>query len=233
MYLTFKENLTLGADGPLQVWEHPNIAHRYVVGADVAEGLEHGDYSDASVLDRNSGALVCKWHGHVPPDVFGQILADVGVYYNTALLAVESNNHGISTLTELRRQQYPRLFLKRTVGETDTRMTVKYGWATNRQTKPLMIDELDKALREDAIKVYDRATIAELRTYVQDEKGRLSGSPHDDRVMSLAIAVQMLNYQPEGAAEAAAVDNFGTFDWWMGQVKPEEPDMLIGANARR
>lgn len=221
-------------DGPLQVWAPPNIEHRYVIGADVAEGLEHGDYSDASVLDRNTGELVAKWHGHTPPDMFGEVLHNLGTWYNVALIGVESNNHGISTITELRKRlRYPRLYRRHVVGEVQDRFTEKWGWPTNRQTKPLMIDALDKALRNEEIVVYDRDTIAELRTYVRDEKGQLHGSPHDDRVMSLAIAVQMLNYQPSGADDLVVVDNYGTLDWWAQQAQPTEVVPAIGAHNRR
>jgi hypothetical protein len=37
-----------------------------------------------------------------------------------------------------------------------------------------------------------KSTIAELRTFIREQNGKMHGSPHDDRVMSLAIANQML-----------------------------------------
>ena len=49
-------------------------------------------------------------------------------------------------------------------------------------------------MRTDTIQIYDRQTIAELRTFVRKENGKMNGSPHDDRVISLAIANQMLKY---------------------------------------
>src|SRR5690606_38431680 len=65
-------------DGPLRVWQEPEPGRLYVVGADVAEGLEHGDYSCAQVLDVASGAQVAMWHGHVQADLFGDVLYDLG-----------------------------------------------------------------------------------------------------------------------------------------------------------
>jgi hypothetical protein len=42
-----------------------------VIGADVAEGLEHGDYSDASVLiDAETWEELASLHGHWEPDEF-------------------------------------------------------------------------------------------------------------------------------------------------------------------
>ena len=42
----------------LEVWVHPDPQHGYVMGVDTAEGLGHGDYSCAHVLDLNTGELV-------------------------------------------------------------------------------------------------------------------------------------------------------------------------------
>lgn len=57
-----------------------------------------------------------------------------------------------------------------------------------------MIDELAAAVRNEDIDICCEFTIGELRTFVRKENGKMSGSPHDDRVISLAIANQMLKY---------------------------------------
>jgi hypothetical protein len=77
-----------------------------------------------------------------------------------------------------------------------------------------MIDELSAALRDSSVEVYDRLTIAELRTFVRKENGKMAGSPHDDRVISLAIAVQMLKYVwlPEYREDLAPPTN--SLLWW-------------------
>lgn len=225
-----------GDNGPVQIWEFPDPNHRYVIGADVAEGLEHGDYSDASVLDVNNGELVAKWHGHIPPREFGHELATLGRYYNLALIGCESNNHGVSTIDALREVHYPRIFRKRTIGEISKKTTIKWGWSTNRVSKPLMIDALDEALREGSITIWDRHTLAELRTYVRDEKGHLHGSPHDDRVISLAISVQMLGFVNSNEAdEFEQKDTRWTVDWWRRQGdRQHDPEVKpIGFHNRR
>lgn len=72
-------------DGPLRVWRGPEAGIVYVIGADVAEGLEHGDYSSAHVIDTKTSLVVAKWHGKIAPDLFAEVLADLGWYYNCAL----------------------------------------------------------------------------------------------------------------------------------------------------
>tara|TARA_R110000765_G_scaffold368336_1_gene458465 strand:+ start:163 stop:462 length:300 start_codon:yes stop_codon:yes gene_type:complete len=96
-----------------------------------------------------------------------------------------------------------------------------------------MIDDLDMAIRNDELTLFDRHTIAELRTYVRNERGSMSGSPFDDRVMALALANEMRQYafMPE---YAPAVDDYWTVDWFARMVKPEEkPDLRIGSHTMR
>lgn len=49
----------------------------------------------------------------------------------------------------------------------------------------------------------------------------MGGSPHDDRVMAIALANQMRQYafMPEFAPK---MDDYWTVDWFARMVKPEE-----------
>lgn len=181
-------------NGQLQVWEHPQLDEVYVIGADVAEGLEHGDYSVAWVVAARSGKCVAKWRGHVPPDIFGaSILKDLGYHYNTALIGPEINNHGYSTSVALRDTGYPNIYYRHSYDERTNKRGRKLGWRTQANTKPLMVDGLAAGLR-DGLVLEDRETIAELRTFVRDASGKMHGSPFDDQVIALGIANQMLQH---------------------------------------
>ena len=58
----------------------------------------------------------------------------------------------------------------------------------------MAIDELSAAIRDEEIGLLCSRTIAELKSFIRAQNGRMAGSPHDDRVMSLAIGWQMLKY---------------------------------------
>ena len=110
---------------------------------------------------------------------------------------------------------------------------MEFGWKTTRTTKPLLIDDLGMAIRNDEMIVHDRYTLAELRTYVRSSRGSMNGSPHDDRVMALALSNQMRQYafMPE---YAPAADDYWTIDWFARMIKPDEnPDVRIGAHTIR
>ena len=96
-----------------------------------------------------------------------------------------------------------------------------------------MIDDLSMALRNNELIIKDQHTIAELRTYVRNERGGMSGSPHDDRVMELALAKQvgMDAFITEFVKQ---VDDTYTFNWWMREANKREPvSDTIGLNTIR
>jgi len=219
--------------GPLSVWETPMFNSVYVIGADVAEGLARGDYSSAHVIDAKSGNIVAHWHGHVDPDRFGEeVLLALGYYYNNALIGVESNNHGLTTLTSLNKANYSNIYRQRRLNQRNPEQTETMGWRTTTLTKPLALDELSANIRDGGVTIKCENTIAELKTFVRDDNGSTHGSPHDDRVMSLAIANQMLKYVWLPEYRPKLNPTWGTLNYFASKVKKEEPikDAPIGAN---
>jgi hypothetical protein len=176
---------------------------------------------------------VAHWHGHIDADLFGEeTLYAIGYWYNKALVGVESNNHGLTTLKGLQRVGYKNLFRQRRLGQRNPTVSETLGWRTTSVSKPLAVDELNAGLRDSVLGVWCKSTIAELRTFVREENGKMHGSPHDDRVMSLAIANQMLKYVwlPEYRGTDTAKPN--TLGWWEKHIirekKPERE--LIGSH---
>ena len=182
--------------GPLRIWSFPDPAGRYVIGADVAEGLDYGDYSVAQVIEAKSRHVVACFHARIDADLFGsETLFNLGRWYNQALIGVESNNHGLTTNKALARLGYSPQYRQRAMNRAGTAPATEIlGWRTTSITKPLAIDELNRALRDGELHCFDAETQTELRTFIREGSGKMHGSPHDDRVMSLAVAVQMLKY---------------------------------------
>lgn len=195
--IPFEENETpddFTYKAPLKIWEKPKPYKEYVIGADVAEGLKGGDFSVATVVDVSTMGVVARWRGHCDPDKFGEILGALGAYYNYALIGVEVNNHGLTTVQKLRDTFYTNLYKRdRGYDEEWETPTVNLGWKTDMRTKRLMIDDLIKLVRERVIKDKDIVFINEAFSYVRDERGRMNAEEgsHDDVVMSTAIAYQL------------------------------------------
>ena len=133
----------------------------------------------------------------------------------------------------MNRSNYFPLYRERRVGLRSADATDALGWRTTQVTKRLAIDELNKSIRDGSMVLSDRETIAEMRTFTRDSNGRMSGSPHDDRVMSLAICNQgtkyvfLRKYQPEKTMKV------GSMDWHMRNVdQPEvQKATFVGSDA--
>jgi hypothetical protein len=232
--------------GALKLWEWPSADGRYCIGADTAEGLEHGDFTSCHVINVRNGNVVAHWHGRIDPDLFGTtVLAPLGRWYGDALIGVESNNHGLSTLKALHRAKYHPLYMQRSPRYKRSVPTEILGWRTTQITKPLAVDELNMALREGAVTLWCADTLGELRTFVRDDAGKMSGSPFDDRTISLAITNQMTKYVWLKQYEPERVPGPGTMGWMERQLYgddvlatitrrrlPDEPEP-IGANLVR
>lgn len=184
--------------GMMKLWEWVEKDKQYIVGVDVSEGLEHGDYSVAQVLDQNGNQVAC-WRGHIDPLDFGYLLNHLGRYFNKAYMMVERNNHGLTTLRKLQELGYPRLSNEKQMdyayGDRDIK---RVGWLTTTKTKPVIIDGLARAVMTDASGIQDSDLVSELRTYVVDDKGRTNAQKgcFDDRVMAYAIALHGVTNMP-------------------------------------
>lgn len=176
--------------GQLKVWDNPREDRRYIIAADVAEGLADGDYSEAAVLDCSTWEQVAHWKGHCTPYDFADILGDLGAYYNYGLLAPEVNNHGIATCGRLADNGYPNLYVREQKAEG-----VKYGWQTTRKSKIEMVNALGHALRDLQVKINNQDTLDQMKSFVyldaRNDMGAQAGA-HDDGVICLAIAVTIL-----------------------------------------
>jgi hypothetical protein len=176
--------------GELQVYRERDFKENYYIGADVAMGLRNGDYSVAQVLDGQK-RQVAIWRGHVHPDYYADILQALGYYYNEARIAVENNNHGILTAVRLGRDlAYPNTYTEIGEGQLNDRESITIGFRTTTKTKPLIIDRLRAALRENELELNDVTTMREMLQFIVTESGNMEAEDgcHDDCVMSLALA---------------------------------------------
>jgi hypothetical protein len=191
--------------GYVEIWKRPDRDKFYAIGADVAEGLVHGDYSCGVVGDSDTLDIVAMWHGHIDPDLFGAELVKLARYYNEAYIGVENNNHGGTTLNTIKKLEYWNIYFAKTYDRIADTMTQKIGWTTSSRTKPLMIDKLAEYVREMYIGIYSNLLVGELFTYVIEDDGKTNAQSgcNDDTVMATAIMLQLLlegrgeNYVPE------------------------------------
>ena len=176
--------------GLIFIQEKPRDSMPYAIGADVAEGLATGDDSAFCVLDKGLNQ-VCWYAGKIEPDRFGDMLVKIGKYYNGAVLAPETNNHGHATMAAIKNLNYYNVYKREVKEELGHDITAKVGWNTNVKTKMLMIDELVGAIRDDVISINCTATLREMLGLSVEDDGNivLNGK---DRTVAAAIALQAI-----------------------------------------
>ena len=196
------------AVAPLKVFDLPEPGKEYVIGADVAEGLKNGDFSVAEVVETTSMKTVARWRGHCDPDRFGEILGALGALYNHALIGVEVNNHGLTTVQKLRDTYYTNMY-KREKGydEDFEEPTSNLGWKTDVRTKRLAIDDLIRIIREGLNEEKDMVFVEEAFAFVRDIRGRMNAEEgeHDDTVMAKAITFQLFNWGDNDISKLAVI----------------------------
>lgn len=181
----------------IEIYEKPVHGERYVIGADVAEGLDIGDKSTFFILNVRTGEEVANGEYTEAPDGHGRILDKYSRLYNNALIAPELNNHGHSVVNTLRNECKAtlRIYIQETSAEDVLKkIKSKYGWETTGKSKFTMLDELDTAMRTGAIKIKSQRVLKQLREILK-ENGEISINGKD-LVVAVAIAWNVRKSRP-------------------------------------
>ncbi len=189
-----------GPTGAIRVYADPAEDHRYALAADVATG-DGLDYCVAYVVDLDNCELVAEMRQRYGHDVYAAQLHFLGKRYHTAKLVIETQGgYGDAVIAALRdrtagRPPYPNLYRHRLDNQAARPEQRRYGWPTNQATRPKMLNQLDRHLREKTLPWVTHRLLAEMRTFIEDEKRtpspRAQSGSHDDCVMAAAIAVEM------------------------------------------
>ncbi len=172
--------------GPIAVWEFPKPKVDYCAGVDVAMGSAGGDFSCVQITRSGEASQVARWHGRLDPIVFAHEVDKIGRWYNTALVAVELNNQGLATQTELRHRGYWRQYQWRYLDRFTDKITDKIGWDTNARTKPLLTAHMAYLIREGTCLLHERELVEEALHFIHPGRGAVGF--HDDRIMAFMIS---------------------------------------------
>lgn len=173
-------------DCGLYIFERPNPREEYILSLDLAKGTG-GDFNAGHVCARSTGKQVAEYRSALPLNVFNQRAFEVGQLYNDALVVPESNNMGIATILYFQENNYPRLYEHSDPLNADK--GVQYGFPTNSQTRPILIDELGTALLEGVSGIQGIRTANELLNFAWSKKLKAEALPgkYDDLVIGYAI----------------------------------------------
>ncbi len=147
-----------------------------------------------------------KWYGELNQCYYENFYdhkkgEPAGRYIN-ALIGVETN-FSTHPQKELERLGYDNFFIRKQSEDAFTsKMSKKFGFNTNKATRPDMLGKLKAFVREYSYKLLDMDLLLEMTTFIKNEKGRPEAAKgtHDDMVMARAIniAIAWQQHDTEG-----------------------------------
>ncbi len=179
----------------VRVFMPPQQGVPYVIGADTKG--EGNDFYAATVINNVTGERVASIH--MAPDnskPFTYQLYCLGRYYNDALIGIETN-FNTAPIEELMRLNYPNQYVRERKDDFKKTKLTKYGFRTDGNTRPLIIDKAVDTINNHSELFYDIDMLREALTFVYDKNGRpdaLSGN-HDDLLFSDMIASEIRTQQ--------------------------------------
>lgn len=204
------------SNGQFYVWKRPDLLnkylHRYIVSLDIGGRHSGADWSIIRVIDRLpllSGGVpevIATYRFHLDQDLTAWRAAQVAKWYDDALLVVERNslremntegNHVMTILDEIK-DYYPNIYFRDDPDKIKEGVPVRYGFFTGKGTKELIVDTINRGLREMGFIDYDVRFYNECATYELKPNGSYGAIDgyHDDIYMSTGIGLYVSSKIP-------------------------------------
>lgn len=214
-------------NGPIRIYKEAVPGRPYVIGGDTA-----GDGSDwfvGQVLDNVTGEQVCTLRHQYDEDTYARQMFCLGKYYNDALEGPETN-FSTYPVKLLNLMGYRKLYVREVEDDFDGKIRHAFGFRTDKLTRPVIISELIRILRDSMTLINDVDTLLEMLTFVKNDKLRPEAEEgaYDDCVMALAIAFYIRPQQSFHVKKAANAQTTWTKSQWEDyyRASPSEREML-------
>lgn len=221
--------------GELVIYKMPRKGGHYIMGIDHAEGIDpearkgssDPDYCSATVFDADTGEQVAKLRERYEPAPWAERIYWLGRFYGWAFLVPEQKAVGKAVIGQLLSLQYPlELIYSKQRDPSDRRPALlqELGYDTNTVFRPVLISNLDRALREGSIQIHDPESIQELREFVRKPNGREEGIKHDDDVFGVALGVEGFAYAHRAFEYRDALAKAGQEQWKAAKYGKKDDD---------
>lgn len=180
-------------NGYIKIYKLPNTPHitKYGIGGDTAG--DGSDFFTGHVLDAKTGEQVAVLKHQMDVDLYAKQMYCLGMYYKQALIGIECNFDSFP-IKELQRLGYTNLYIREREDKISGIMEKSYGFRTTKVTRPVIISNLVKVVRDTVELINDVDTLKEMLMFVKNDEGRAEAQEgeHDDLVMGLAIAYRII-----------------------------------------
>ena len=154
----------------------------------------------------------------------------LGIYYNSALISIEIN-FNTAPVEELLRLRYPKQYVRRKYDDYTKAMEKKYGFKTDGNSRPLIIDKEIDIINNEISLLCDIPTLQEALTFLYDGNGRPDAmkGKHDDLLFSEMIANEARQQQRYDVFDARKKRVRYTPDMWedWNEAGPKERTRMM------
>lgn len=180
--------------GYIKLYKYVEEGHPYVEGGDTAG--EGSDRFTGQVIDNSNGEQVATLKKDLDEDEYARQMYCLGMYYNEALIGIE-NNYSTYPTKKLKEYNYPNIYLRELEDNISEKVQDKYGFVTNKATRPIILSILKEVFRDNIWWINDIDTLREALVFIVNEKGRpeAQSGEHDDLIMGLAITYYIRTQQ--------------------------------------
>jgi len=165
-----------------------------MLSGDVARG-DGQDYSTFLIFKLETNEIVAEYKGKPTPDIFTDMLVEVGKEFGVCMIVVENNSVGWAVVNKLEEMGYPNIYYskKSTHEYVDPLMaesisSVVPGFTTTQKTRPLVVAKLEEFVRNKLITIKSKRLFNEMKTFVwHNGKPQAMKKHNDDLIMACAI----------------------------------------------
>lgn len=177
-------------EGAMWIWKEPVDGQEYTIGVDTAEGVgEEGDSSCIQIINNNTLEQVAEFYSNtIQPYQFAQVLNEIAIYYNHALVVIENMGSGGAVISNL---QY-HLFYDNLYFEPGSSKMPKAGIKVTVGNRLTILEALQQRCINQNIKINSRRLVTEITTFSHNvDTGKIAAQKgsHDDAIMAMAIAL--------------------------------------------
>jgi len=180
--------------GCIKIYELPKKMYPYCLSGDTAGTGD--DFFTGHVIDNTNGKQVAVLKQDVDEDLYAKQMYCLGKYYNNALIGIETN---FSTYPqkELEKLGYQNFYIREIEDKYTNKLEKAYGFRTTTLTRPIILADLVKIVRDSIEYIVDIETLEEMLTFVKNKDGKSEAQEgyHDDLVMALAIVYYIRTQQ--------------------------------------
>lgn len=189
----------------IKVYRLPEKGHKYGLAVDNATASGN-DFSVAAVLDLSDGAPCAEMQIAGEHDVVAEQVHFLGLWYNTARIAVEKQGgYGDTVIAYLRdghkgRKPYSKMYRHRRLDNPAAHEAAAIGFPMNVQTRPKVVSELRIWVNDKLFPWVTRGFLREARTFVRRDtkpSPRHADGCNDDRVFAWGIALELYSQYGE------------------------------------